>query len=41
MQQLPNDAFMIILYSSFLIDIKGGFQSGLIELANAKKLSLG
>ncbi|GAX73364.1 hypothetical protein CEUSTIGMA_g817.t1 [Chlamydomonas eustigma] len=37
MEQLPGNAFMIILYSSFLIDVKDGFQSGLTELAAARK----
>jgi hypothetical protein len=37
MEQLPGNAFMIILYSSFLIDVKDGFQSGLSELAAARK----
>ena len=37
MAQLPNDAFMIILFSSYLIDVKGSYQSGLLELNAAKK----
>ena len=37
MSQLPDDAFMIILFSSFLIDVKGSYQSGLLELNAAKK----
>ncbi len=32
MEQLPGDTYMIILYSSFLMDVKGGYQSGLTEL---------
>ncbi|GAX73347.1 hypothetical protein CEUSTIGMA_g800.t1 [Chlamydomonas eustigma] len=41
MEQLPGDAFMIILYSSFLIDVKKGYQSGLVELNAARKASKG
>ncbi|GAX73356.1 hypothetical protein CEUSTIGMA_g809.t1 [Chlamydomonas eustigma] len=37
MEQLPGDAFMIILYASFLMDVKGGSQSGLAELNAARK----
>ena len=37
MFQLQCDAYMIILYSSFLIDVKGSYQSGLLELSAAKK----
>ncbi|GAX73363.1 hypothetical protein CEUSTIGMA_g816.t1 [Chlamydomonas eustigma] len=41
MEQLPGDVFMIILYSSFLIDVKDSFQSGLTELAAARKADKG
>ena len=37
MQQLPNNPFMIILYSSFLIDVQGSYQSGYAQLQTAKK----
>ncbi|GAX78754.1 hypothetical protein CEUSTIGMA_g6191.t1 [Chlamydomonas eustigma] len=37
MSQLPNDSYMIILYASFLIDVKKGYQTGLAELNVAKK----
>jgi hypothetical protein len=40
MAQLHYDAYMIILYASFLMDIKGGYQSGLHELAAAKKIDM-
>ncbi|GAX73357.1 hypothetical protein CEUSTIGMA_g810.t1 [Chlamydomonas eustigma] len=40
MEQLPGDAFMIILYSSFLMDVKGGSQSGLAELAAIKRADM-
>jgi hypothetical protein len=36
--QLPKDPFMIILSSSFLIDVQQSYQSGLSQLAMAKKL---
>ncbi|GLC70645.1 hypothetical protein PLESTF_001017600 [Pleodorina starrii] len=41
MIQLPQDPQMIILYSSFLIDVQGSYQSGYTQLQNAKKQSLG
>ena len=37
MQQLPNNPYMIILNSSFLIDVLGSYQSGYSELQTAKK----
>ena len=37
MQQLPNNPYMIILNSSFLIDVMGSYQSGYSELQMAKK----
>jgi hypothetical protein len=37
MQQLPNNPYMILLYSSFLIDVQGSFQSGYGQLQAAKK----
>ena len=37
MQQLPNNPYMIILYSSFLIDVQGSYQSGYSQLQTAKK----
>ena len=37
MQQLPNNPYMIILYSSFLIDVQGSYQSGYVQLQTAKK----
>ncbi|GAX73349.1 hypothetical protein CEUSTIGMA_g802.t1 [Chlamydomonas eustigma] len=37
MEQLPGNADMIILYASFLIEVKGGQQSGLTELIAARK----
>ena len=30
--QLPGDAFMAILYSNFLIDVQGSYQSGVTQL---------
>jgi hypothetical protein len=36
-QQLPNDPYMIILYSSYLIDVLGSYQSGYGQLQIAKK----
>ena len=36
-QQLPNDPYMIILYSSYLIDVLGSYQSGYGQLQLAKK----
>ncbi len=36
--QLPNDPFMIILYSSFLMDVQSSYQSGYMQLQVAKKL---
>ncbi|GLC53515.1 hypothetical protein PLESTB_000757900 [Pleodorina starrii] len=41
MIQLPQDPQMIILYSSFLIDVQGSYQSGYTQLQTAKKHSLG
>ncbi|EFJ49581.1 hypothetical protein VOLCADRAFT_89940 [Volvox carteri f. nagariensis] len=41
MMQLPQDPQMIILYSSFLIDVQGSYQSGYTQLQNAKKQPLG
>ena len=37
MQQLPNNPYMILLYSSFLIDVQGSYQSGYGQLQAAKK----
>ena len=37
MQQLPNNPYMILLYSSFLIDAHGSVQSGYGQLQVAKK----
>ena len=39
MQQMPNNPYMIILNSSFLIDVLGSYQSGYSELQTAKKAS--
>ncbi|KAG2425298.1 hypothetical protein HXX76_013879 [Chlamydomonas incerta] len=41
MVQLPQDPQMIILYSSFLIDVQGSYQSGYSQLQTAKKQSPG
>ncbi|PNH09214.1 Tiny macrocysts protein B, partial [Tetrabaena socialis] len=41
MIQLPQDPYMIILYSSFLIDVQGSHQSGFTQLQTAKKQSPG
>ncbi|GLC40592.1 hypothetical protein PLESTM_001090800 [Pleodorina starrii] len=41
MIQLPQDPQMIILYSSFLIDVQGSYQSGYTQLQTAKKQPLG
>ena len=38
-QQMPNDPYMIILYSSYLIDVLGSYQSGYGQLQLAKKAS--
>ena len=37
MQQLTNNPYMIILFSSFLIDVQGSYQSGYAQLQQAKK----
>ncbi|PNH01578.1 Tiny macrocysts protein B [Tetrabaena socialis] len=37
MVQMPNDALMIIIYSSFLIDVQGSYQSGYAQLQGAKQ----
>ena len=37
MQQIPNNPYMILLYSSFLIDVQGSYQSGYGQLQVAKK----
>ena len=37
MQQIPNNPYMILLYSSFLIDVQGSYQSGYGQLQAAKK----
>lgn len=37
MQQLNNNPYMIILFSSFLIDVQGSYQSGYAQLQQAKK----
>jgi hypothetical protein len=39
--QLPKDPFMIILYSSFLIDVQSSYQSGYSVLQAAKKIDHG
>ena len=36
-QQMPNDPYMTILYSSYLIDVLGSYQSGYGQLQMAKK----
>ncbi|KAJ9529670.1 hypothetical protein QJQ45_014402 [Haematococcus lacustris] len=36
---MPHQPYMIIWYSSFLIDVQGSYQSGYTELQNAKKAS--
>jgi hypothetical protein len=36
--QLPKDPFMVILYSSFLMDVLSSYQSGYTQLQAAKKL---
>ncbi|KXZ49202.1 hypothetical protein GPECTOR_22g792 [Gonium pectorale] len=41
MTQLPQDPMMIILYSSFLIDVQGSYQSGYAQLQGAKTRSPG
>ncbi|KAG2501688.1 hypothetical protein HYH03_000190 [Edaphochlamys debaryana] len=41
MMELPTDPRMIILYSSFLIDVQGSYQSGYTQLQTAKKQSPG
>ncbi|KXZ55668.1 hypothetical protein GPECTOR_2g1218 [Gonium pectorale] len=41
MLQLPQDPQMIVLYSSFLIDVQGSYQSGYTQLQTAKKQSPG
>ncbi|KXZ43615.1 hypothetical protein GPECTOR_85g345 [Gonium pectorale] len=41
MLQLPQDPQMIILYSSFLIDVQGSYQSGYTQLQTAKKQAPG
>ncbi len=38
-QQLPKSPYMFILYSSFLIDVRGSLRTGLVELKAAKKLN--
>ncbi|PNH03659.1 Tiny macrocysts protein B [Tetrabaena socialis] len=38
---LPQDPYMVILYSSFLIDVQGSYQSGYTQLQTAKKQSPG
>ncbi len=39
--QLPEDPFMVILYSSFLIDVQSSSQSGYAALKSARKLDAG
>ncbi|GFR47567.1 hypothetical protein Agub_g9292 [Astrephomene gubernaculifera] len=41
MTQLPHDSMMIILYSSFLIDVQGSYQSGYAQLQAVKQRSPG
>ncbi|GFH23804.1 tiny macrocysts protein B, partial [Haematococcus lacustris] len=36
---MPHQPYMIIWYSSFLIDVQGSYQSGYTELQNSKKAS--
>jgi hypothetical protein len=36
--QLPKDPFMVILHSSFLMDVRNSYQSGYAQLQAAKKL---
>jgi hypothetical protein len=38
MVQLPKDPFMVILYSSFLMDVQNSYHSGYTQLQAAKKL---
>jgi hypothetical protein len=38
LNQLPNNPYMIILSSSFLIDVLGSYQSGHSQLQSAKKM---
>ena len=36
--QLPTDPYMVIIFSSFLIDVLGSYQSGHSQLQSAKKM---
>ena len=38
LNQLPSNPYMIILFSSFLIDVLGSYQSGHSQLQSAKKM---
>jgi hypothetical protein len=38
MIQLPKDPYIIVLHSSFLIDVQGSYQSGYTALQAAKKM---
>lgn len=39
MAQLPNDPYMILLYSSFLIDVQTSYQSGYTILQNVSMVA--
>lgn len=38
LHHLPNSPYLSILYASYLLDVQGSYQSGLLELRAAKKL---
>jgi hypothetical protein len=37
-QVMPSSPYMVLWYSSFLIDVQGSYQSGYAELQTAKKV---